>query len=149
LYHGVPMIGFPLFAEQHDNCIRAANKGYGVCMNILEFTSDELVDNIHDVLYRGDYRKTIKLQSEIWKDDLTTPRQRAIYWIEHVTKFGGSHLRSPAMDMPLYQFLMLDIIAILGTVIILSFLFTFYLLRCVYRKCKHVKRVDSEKKKKQ
>ena len=50
LYHGVPMIGFPLFAEQPHNAYRMVDHGYGIDMNILAFTANELVNNIHKVL---------------------------------------------------------------------------------------------------
>jgi len=146
LYHGVPMIGFPLFAEQGQNCIRAVEKGYGLQMDIHKFTADELVDNILNVIYRGPYKKTIGRVSEIWRDEPTSPRERATYWVEHVIKYGGRHLRGPAMDMPLYQFLMLDVI---GFTVALSLLVLFLIKRFVKAICKKIrnrKTVQSVKK---
>ena len=45
------------------------------------------------------------------------PRQTAVHWIEHVLEFGGKHLRSHALDLPWYQYLMLDIAALLLVVV--------------------------------
>jgi len=39
-------------------------------------------------------------------------REKASFWIEHGIKHGGKHLRSVAMDMHTYQFLMIDVIAL-------------------------------------
>ncbi len=39
-----------------------------------------------------------------------TATERATYWIEHVLKYEGDHLHSYALDMPWYQYPMLDIL---------------------------------------
>lgn len=127
LHHGVPMIGFPLFAEQAHNCQRAALKRFGVEMNIHQFTSEQLVRNIELVIGDGSYLAEIHKASEIWRSDPMTPRQRAAYWVEHVLQFGSQHLRSYAVDMPFYQFMMLDILAFLICILI----FVALTLKCI------------------
>lgn len=113
LYHGVPIIGFPLFAEHSLNCRSAAKKDFGLVLNIHSFTSEELYAAIVDVIMNSTYRQTMKRASRVFRDQQTSPQERAVYWIQHVIKHGGSHLRSPVIDMPLRQFLMLDILAVL------------------------------------
>ena len=112
LYHGVPMLGFPLFAEQSLNCQRARAKGFGLTMNIHNFTSEELFDNIREMLNNNTYSDTVKRSSAILRDEPLFGPEKAAHWIEHVVKYGSAHLRSPAMDLPLYRFLMLDVVAI-------------------------------------
>ncbi|KAI0213331.1 UDP-glucuronosyltransferase 2B15, partial [Lamellibrachia satsuma] len=110
LYHGVPMIGFPLFSDQHHNAFRMVDHGYGIDMNILTFTANELVNNIHKVLHEKSFKMATQKASDILKSRPMTTQDTAAYWVEHVLKYGGEHLRTGAMDMPLYQFLMLDIL---------------------------------------
>ncbi|KAI0213329.1 UDP-glucuronosyltransferase 2A1, partial [Lamellibrachia satsuma] len=110
LYHGVPMLGFPLFGDQPHNAFRMVDRGYGTEMNILAFTSDELVNNIHKVLHEKSFKMATQKASDILKSRPMTAQDTAAYWVEHVLKYGGKHLRTGAMDMPLYQFLMLDIL---------------------------------------
>jgi len=136
LYHGVPMIGFPLYAEQHANCQRAVDKGFGLQMNIHEFTADELVSNINEVLSKGTYGKNIKRTSEIWRNEMTTPRERAGYWIEHVIKYGGHHLRGPAMKMSMFQFLMLDVLSVCLAVTVLV---VFVSVHCARSACRRIR----------
>ena len=123
------MIGFPMFAEQHQNSIRAEDKGIAIGMNVLDFTSDELVRNIHEVIYTDKYRNKIKRMSERWRDEKFGPRDRAAFWIEHVIKYGGRHLRSPAMELSVFELLMLDVIA----VIVALFLVFVFVSACVIR----------------
>ena len=135
LYHGVPMIGFPLFAEQPHNAFRMVDHGYGIDMKILTFTADELVNNIHRVLDEKAFKMAIQKASDIVKSRPMTAQDTAAYWVEHVLKHGGEHLRTGAMDMPLYQFLMLDILLF---VLVVSFL-SGYVLKTIFtvvcRKC--------------
>jgi len=106
------MIGFPLFAEQTTNCARARDRSFGLCMNILNFTANELIVNIRDVIDSELYKGNTRRVSDMWREEPITARERATYWVEHVIKYGGDHLRSPSMDMPLYQFLMLDVVGV-------------------------------------
>ena len=135
LYHGVPMIGFPLFGEQSHNAFRMVNHGYGLRMNILKFTADGLVNNIHKVLNEKSFKMATQKASDILKSQPMTPQDTAAYWVEHVLKHGGEHLRTGAMDMPMYQFLMLDILLF---VLVVSFL-SGYVLKTIFtvvcRKC--------------
>ena len=120
LYHGVPMIGFPLFGDQHHNAFRMVDHGYGIDMDILAFTADELVNNIHKVLDEKSFKMATQKASDILKSRPMTAQDTAAYWVEHVLKYGGEHLRTGAMDMPLYQFLMLDILLFVLVVCFLS-----------------------------
>ena len=110
LYHGVPMLGFPLFGDQPHNAFRMVDHGYGIDMNILAFTANELVNNIHKVLDEKSFKMATQKASDILKSRPMTAQDTAAYWVEHVLKYGGEHLQTGAMDMPLYQFLMLDIL---------------------------------------
>lgn len=42
LYHGIPMIGFPIIHDQGANAAIMEDKGYGISMDILIFSVDEL-----------------------------------------------------------------------------------------------------------
>jgi len=112
LYHGVPMLGFPLFAEQQSNCERTRAKGFGLTMSVHNFTSAELFDNIQEILNNEAYRETIQRSSAVLRDEPLFGPKKAAHWIEHVMKYGSAHLRSPAMDLPIYRFLMFDVLAI-------------------------------------
>ena len=143
LYHGVPMIGFPLFAEQSHNAFRMVDHGYGLRMNILKFTADELVDNIHKVLTEKSFKMATQKASDILKSQPMTTQDTSAYWVEHVLKHGGEHLRTGAMDMPLYQFLMLDILLF---VLVVSFL-SGYVLKTIFTVvCKKCLRKQTKQK---
>jgi glucuronosyltransferase len=139
IYNGVPVLGFPLFAEQHWNCDRAVDRGLGLQMNVHSFSADQLYNNIRHLIDNLTYIETAKKMSNIFRDEEPMiGRKKAAFWIEHVIKFGGQHLRSKAMDMPLYQFLMLDLIAVIIAFLVCSTAIVCFLsiklLRC-FKKC--------------
>ena len=110
LYHAVPMIGIPLFAEQHWNAKRAQYHGFGITINILDFTVDHVINSINHVISDRSYHDNIYKASRIYRSEQMAPQDKATWWIEHVIRNGGAHLRAHALDMPWHQYLMLDIL---------------------------------------
>lgn len=62
--------------------------------------------------------------SKRYKDRPLSPLDTAIYWIEYVARHKGApFMKTAAVDMPLYQYLLLDVIAfILVTLTVISFI---------------------------
>ena len=83
--------------------------------------------------------------SEIFKSARDTPAERAAYWIEHVTKFGGAHLRSAGNDLALYQYLMLDILLVVCVVIVMLLACFCKLLHLIWKRCRHVRVIINKK----
>ncbi|MRA94246.1 hypothetical protein GH868_30450, partial [Bacillus thuringiensis] len=77
LYHGVPMIGVPLFGDQHHNAFRMVDHGYGVDMNIKKFTVEELVNNIHIVVNEKSFKMAVQKASDILKSRPMTTQDTA------------------------------------------------------------------------
>ena len=149
VYHRVPMIGFPVFFDQVHNAKRLDHKGYGLSMEFHDFTSDQLLDNIHKVLGDRSYLDRVTKASQIFRSQVQTPVERATFWIEHVCRFGGDHLRSAGNELPLYSYFMLDDLAF-GLVVLYVFVFLVYkFTRFVLRKCCGQRKPTAEVTKKQ
>ena len=124
-YHGVPLIGFPHNIDQFSNAAAAKSKGVGEVMSFHKFTSAELLKYIHGIINDPKYSFAARKLSTVYKDTLVHAPSDPAYWIEHVIKFGDRHLRSHAMEMPMYQYLMIDVIAflLLSTLVLATTLF--------------------------
>jgi glucuronosyltransferase len=107
------MLGIPMFAEQGWNCARAEHKGIALCLDLMTFSADQLHSYIRELIDNATYRINVRRLSEIWRDEPMIGREKAGFWINHVIKYGGAHLRSPSLDQSVYEFLMLDILAVL------------------------------------
>ena len=149
IYQGVPMVAFPLFAEQHHNAFRMQYKGFGIALDIVKFTSEDLVKAINDVIENTTYIGNVKKASAILKDAPMTPRATVAYWVEHVIKFGHHHLRSHAMDLAWYEYFMIDVIIFVSLIFIVISYLTVKLLSCCCRLvCKKKESVENKAKKK-
>ncbi|KAL6041691.1 hypothetical protein STEG23_009883 [Scotinomys teguina] len=49
IYHGIPVVGIPLFGDQFDNVVRMKTKGAGVRLDFLTMSSTDLVDALKTV----------------------------------------------------------------------------------------------------
>jgi len=84
VYNGVPMIAFPILGDQFYNARLFENKGYGIRMELCDFTADQLLDNIHKVLDDRSYKQRARKASEIFQSQAQSVVERATFWIEHV-----------------------------------------------------------------
>ena len=123
LYHGVPMVGVPVFGDQFLNAKRIVYNDYGRAFDIGNEPAEKLAELIREVIMNSSYSENIKRASRIFRDRPDTPRSRAAFWVKHVMKYGSRHLRSYANDMPLYQYWMADVIAFFFLLLLLIIMF--------------------------
>ena len=142
LYHGVPMVGMPVFGDQPYNALRMVRKGFGIQLNVAEFTPDMLRSAIQELLRDSSYKENIRKASEIFRNRPMPPGKRTAWWIDHVIKYGGDHLHSEAIHLPLYQFLLLDVFLGLSAILLL---FISICVMCFNVLC-YVKRRTKQKK---
>ncbi|XP_078600687.1 UDP-glucuronosyltransferase 2C1-like [Branchiostoma floridae x Branchiostoma japonicum] len=114
LYHGVPVVCTPLGGDQPGNAARAVSRGLGVILDFHTLTSEKLYQGIAEVITDNSYRETAARLSRLHRDQPQSPMERAVWWIEHVIKHGGlPHLRARAVELPWYQYYLLDVAAFL------------------------------------
>jgi glucuronosyltransferase len=101
-----------MFAEQGWNCVRAQHRNIARCLHVMDFTADELYSNIRELIDNATYRSNVRIMSERWRDEPMIGREKAGFWLNHVIRYGGDHLRSQSLNQPLYQFFMLDILGL-------------------------------------
>ena len=145
LYHGVPMIGMPVFGDQLYNALRMVRKGYGIQLNVVVFTPETLHSAVQEILVNTSYKENIRKASEILRNRPMPPGKRAAWWIDHVIKYGGDHLHSEAIRIPLYQFLLFDVflgLCVVAVMIIFILLMCFKIVQYIFRGTKQKKRVD-------
>nr|XP_003414220.1 UDP-glucuronosyltransferase 2B31-like isoform X4 [Loxodonta africana] len=144
IYHGIPMVGIPLFADQPDNIVRMKAKGAAVSLDLNTMTSTDLLNALKTVINDPSYKENAMRLSAIHHDQPVKALDRAVFWIEFVMRHkGAKHLRPAALSLTWYQYHSLDVIGfLLACVAIVSFL---VLKCCLFGYQKYFK---TEKKKK-
>ncbi|XP_051545469.1 UDP-glucuronosyltransferase 2A2-like isoform X1 [Myxocyprinus asiaticus] len=136
IYHGVPMVGLPLFADQPDNLNHMKTRGAAVMLDINTMKSKYLVDALNTVINDPSYKKSIMRLSRIHHDQPMKPLDQAVFWIEFVMRNkGAKYLRVQAHELSWYQYYCLDVVAFLLTIVTLI-IFIFIKICCfLFRKC--------------
>ncbi|XP_062525247.1 UDP-glucosyltransferase isoform X2 [Bombyx mori] len=121
VHFGVPIVGIPVFGDQFINVQRAVKRGFAKKVDFSYSMVGELKVAIQEILSDSSYRTRIKELSLIYHDRPVSPGAELVHWVEHVARTRGAlHLRSPALHVPFYQKLYLDLLAV---VLIISLIF--------------------------
>ncbi|KAM6451569.1 UDP-glucuronosyltransferase 2A2-like isoform 3-T7 [Liasis olivaceus] len=114
IYHGIPIVGVPMFADQNDNILHMKAKGMAVELDIHTMKTEDLVDAVNTVIQNALFKKNALRISQIHHDQPIKPLDRAVFWIEFVMRHkGAKHLRAAAYHLTWYQYHCLDVTAFL------------------------------------
>lgn len=84
------------------------------------------------VLLYCSYRENALRISKAFNDRPLSPLDTAIFWTEYVIRHGGApHIRSAALDLAWYQYLLLDVLAVVVSAILIVVVTTFYILKLI------------------
>ncbi|XP_055304709.1 UDP-glycosyltransferase UGT5-like [Sitodiplosis mosellana] len=146
VYFGKPIVGIPVFYDQHVNAKLAEFKGYGVSVPYERLNEDNLKSAIRSVLTNPSYANTARLISGRYHSQMNSPMETAIHWVEHIAKFKGApHLRSAGIDQPFYVYYSLDCWSFIIFVCSLVLLIIFKTIKCVVRLFPFTKPIKAEK----
>lgn len=82
------------------------------------------------------YKSAAKRISGLFRDQLQSPLDRAVYWTEFVIRHKGTdHLRLGSVDLAPYQRALIDVYAVLILIALIPFLITLFCIRrCCFRR---------------
>ncbi|XP_052054552.1 UDP-glucuronosyltransferase 2B1-like [Apodemus sylvaticus] len=114
IYHGIPIVGIPLFADQPDNINHMVAKGAAVRVDFSTLSATDLLTALKTVINDPSYKENAMRLSRIHHDQPVRPLDRAVFWIEYVMRNkGAKHLRPALHDLSWVQYHSLDVIAFL------------------------------------
>lgn len=113
-YHGVPVLGIPLFADQFDNLERIVDEGWAKELRLIAVTEQTLYETLKEMLHNEEYMRNAKKASELFRDRPVHPLDEAVFWVQYVLRHSGAkHMQSQAMDLNWLQYHSLDVFAFL------------------------------------
>uniref|UniRef100_A0A2M4CHZ1 UDP-glucuronosyltransferase n=1 Tax=Anopheles darlingi TaxID=43151 RepID=A0A2M4CHZ1_ANODA len=114
VHRAVPMVGIPIYCDQHLNMNKATLGGYAVKLYFPNITDTSLRGALEEVLYNPSYKENVQRVSQIFRDRPVPALQEAIYWIEYVERYKGApQLRSAGLDLPWVSFALLDVVGVI------------------------------------
>ncbi|XP_046999933.1 UDP-glucosyltransferase 2-like isoform X2 [Schistocerca americana] len=125
---GVPTLTLPLFSDQFVNSARAVAAGSGLQLLYDDIDDRSFREALQRLLNDSRFRERAKHRSQLFRDRPRPPLEEAVYWVEYVIRHQGApHLRSAAMDLAWYQYLLIDVAAFVlaGSCCVISVLYLF------------------------
>lgn len=108
--HGVPVVGLPLLFDQFDNLLRLKMRGAAQMVEPKSLTKEDFLEALKDILENPLCRKNMQHLSNLHHDQLLSPMDTAIFWIEYVIRNkGAAHLKSAGFSLPWYSYFCLDV----------------------------------------
>ncbi|KAM4720524.1 UDP-glucuronosyltransferase 2A2-like [Anableps anableps] len=137
LFHGVPVVGIPLFGDQPDNLARLSRRGAAVVLHFNLMTVDELAEVLHAVINEPSFRSNMRHLSSLQPQQPVAPLSTAAFWLEFVMRHGGAkHLRVASHDLYWFQYYSLDTGVALLLIVTAGSALCWAGLRCILRHCR-------------
>ncbi|XP_042343834.1 LOW QUALITY PROTEIN: UDP-glucuronosyltransferase 2C1-like [Plectropomus leopardus] len=144
IYHGVPVVGLPLFFDQYDNLLRLQERGGAKIITLASVDkNNNFLKIIQEVLNEPSYRMNMQRLSRLHRDQPITPLENALFWLEFVMRQkGAAHLKAASYKMPWYSYHSVDVVLFLAGAVLLVLFIIFVFMRCLFttfckRKVKH------------
>ncbi|XP_041478846.1 UDP-glucuronosyltransferase 2B1-like [Lytechinus variegatus] len=115
-YHGVPIAIIPLYGDQYDVAARVVGRGMGRKLDKNTMNAEVIYETLKDLTTDTKYKNVAKHVSAVNRNNPMTARERAAFWIDHVIKYGGDYLRSPAGELSFIVYHSLDVVAFLFSI---------------------------------
>ncbi|XP_031621869.1 UDP-glucuronosyltransferase 2B15-like [Contarinia nasturtii] len=110
---GVPMMFIPFFADQQRNALKSVASGNALSLEFSKLTSELFEATLQEMINNKAYLNRAKELAVLFNDNLMHPLDEAIFWIEYVIRSkGAKHLKSYAVNMSWFSYLLLDIFII-------------------------------------
>ncbi|CAH1402297.1 unnamed protein product [Nezara viridula] len=146
IYHKVPLVMIPFGSDQFSNAYFAETEGFAKVLDYKNLTVENLLIAINSVLDNSEFKENIERRSMILQDRDQSSLKKAVYWVEYVLKHkGAKHLKPASLYLNIFQYFLLDVIAVIILFILLCCSIVFFFL---YVSIKFVKRCIRSSKQK-
>ncbi|XP_055910229.1 UDP-glucosyltransferase 2-like [Eupeodes corollae] len=146
IWRGVPMVGVPLFFDQHRNLRNAMTVGVAEKLDFFTMTTESLRKTILKVLEDPQMQANIKAASVNFRDRPMPPLETAVWWVEYMLRNPKpTHLKSPAAKLNIFQANSLDCLLFILVVLLLVIYTTIKLLLFLFLKVIGIQKAVKQK----
>lgn len=129
------MLFIPFFSDQNRNSLISEQNGNGLMLPFSTLTAETFSSYLNEMLTNKVYDDRAKEIARLYNDNLVHPMEEAIFWIEYVMRSkGAKHLKSHAVNMSWFSYLLLDVLALPIIFIIFTYALVKLVLRSIFKK---------------
>ncbi|KAJ8912499.1 hypothetical protein NQ315_004006 [Exocentrus adspersus] len=102
-YFGLPVVGMPFFVDQRTTVNLMVERKLGLKLDHVNLTPEIVLGKIREALGNPIYATNMREVSKRMRDQLNTPLETALFWLEYAMRHNGTQFLNPkARDMPLF-----------------------------------------------
>ncbi|CAD5119426.1 DgyrCDS8038 [Dimorphilus gyrociliatus] len=131
----VPLLIIPISGDGIDNGARLRKKGVAEVYDGRNDKFTKLVPKIRNLIENTSYLNASIQLSAIFNDFSPKPTEKAIFWINHVAKFGADHLRPAVNNLSTFQRYLFDVWMLIIFLILIVLLIIIFVTVCLVRCC--------------
>ncbi|VDK59274.1 unnamed protein product [Anisakis simplex] len=129
VWHGVPVIGYPLTASGVDNLLRLTARNVGVMLKKRGLTKKTILRAI-DEIYAQKYKDEMLIFQDMVTDVPYTELNHSAFWVEFIDRHQDvPHARSGADQLNVLQYFLVDVIMFLLSVLLILITIIYYALK--------------------
>ncbi|CDW56805.1 UDP glucuronosyltransferase ugt 58 [Trichuris trichiura] len=136
MWHGVPIVGIPIYSEHRDYIVRATARNAGILLPKSNLSKEAIVDAVQMLTSNSKYKESAVGFMELLQDVPYTELDHAAFWVEFIFRHQEvPHARSGADDLNLLQYFLVDVIAFLVACLIVFAVVAYYCVKYTCRVC--------------
>ncbi|XP_055688536.1 UDP-glycosyltransferase UGT5-like [Lutzomyia longipalpis] len=151
IWHGVPALGVPVLLDQFSNIEYCVGSGFAEEEDITKIERNSFKKLIIKMINDPKYKENVKLHSKLFRDQIDSPLERAVWWTEFVMRHPNMTFMSPPYtDVSPFIRHSWDVLAFIFSIFLIIFYIIFVLISFFIRKCikkylfSHFRKVKNE-----
>ncbi|KAH8326051.1 hypothetical protein KR067_013684 [Drosophila pandora] len=145
LFHGVPMLALPVFADQPGTADKLVENGYGLRLELAILKEKQFKAAIKEIIENPKYTQKAKTFSQLYRDRPLSAQESVVYWTEYVIRHRGApHMQSSLVKMGFVARNNLDIYILALVVLYILFVVNKIFWKFVWRKVFGESKIDSQ-----
>ena len=130
-------VALPIVSDQPANAMDIERLGIGKVVDYFDMTAEELQKAVEKVLDRPVYTENVVKYGKLLMDQISQPLDRAVWHIEYLVRNPElvEYTRPRVHELVWYEYMLLDVCLVILSVLSISLICTFKLLRLSYLWC--------------
>ncbi|XP_041972133.1 UDP-glucosyltransferase 2-like [Aricia agestis] len=130
---GVPLLAIPMLGDQWYNAEKYVRHKIGLKLDVHALTENVFHDAITTIITDKSYKQNMLRLRSLMREHPIQPVDLAVWWTEHIIKYGGDHLIPPSAYLHWTEYYEVELVLICLSIALATLCLLFYVCRYLFR----------------